>query len=97
MKTVTSIIAICSMMGIIFGAYFWMDERYALSEELKQVQQRLDYKIVGDRVNSLQERIWSIEDRAKVKPLDRTAEEQLRYMKQQLQDERDRLKVMEKK
>ena len=35
MKTVTSIIAICSMMGIIFGAYFWMDERYALSEELK--------------------------------------------------------------
>ena len=60
MKTIISILTI---VGIAFGAYFYIENRYALSDELKQVEKRLDYKILSDQHNSIQHRIWQIQDR----------------------------------
>lgn len=97
MKLVGSIIALCTLIGIVFGTYFWIDSRYALSEELKKTQQRLDYKIISDRANSLQERIWKIEDRCKGGKTDQTTAEELRSLKKQLDEENGRMRMMEKK
>ena len=60
MKTIISIFTI---IGIAFGAYFYIDNRYALSQEVKKIEQRLDYKIIADQLQTKQERIWKISDR----------------------------------
>ena len=64
------------LIGIILGACtmvgtaFTIDNRYAktsdmadVNEYVQQVDQRLEVKILKDRANALQERMWKIEDR----------------------------------
>lgn len=40
-----------------------VDRYYAKAAEVQQIEWRLDQKIIQDRVNALQERIWRLEDR----------------------------------
>ena len=57
-------------VGTILGGLVAIDARYAkssgidnLSDQICRVEQRLDQKIKTDRANSLQERMWRLEDR----------------------------------
>ena len=57
-------------MTTLVGAMFALDSRYAKTEEIstikdyvQQIDKRLDIKILKDRANALQERMWKIEDR----------------------------------
>ena len=54
----------------IIGTFFTVDNRYAkqdqveiIEEKIKVVDKRLDLKIMRDRGDYLQERIWKVEDR----------------------------------
>jgi len=47
----------------IVSATIAVEARYAKSAYVKQVEQRLDQKIVTDRMDSIQNRIWKLEDR----------------------------------
>lgn len=89
MKTIGSIIGVLTLFGIFFGAYQYMESRYALSEEVKKIEQRLDYKIMVDQFKAVQQRIWTIEDRFQNKQMDQTTKDELR----QLQTDRDQMKV----
>jgi len=60
MKTILGILGI---VGIIFGAYFYIDNRYAQSEDLKQIERRLDYKIISDQLEFKDQRITVIRNR----------------------------------
>jgi hypothetical protein len=40
-----------------------LDARYAKAEEVVQIAKRLDNKIIQDRMEKLQERMWAMEDR----------------------------------
>jgi hypothetical protein len=42
---------------------FAFDARYAKTEYVTQIEQRLDAKILKDRADALQERMWRLEDR----------------------------------
>ena len=57
-------------MITITGTVFTIDSRYAkqdqveiIKEEIRVVDKRLDLKIMKDRADYLQERIWKMEDR----------------------------------
>lgn len=47
----------------IVSATIAVEARYAKSAYVKQVEQRLDQKIVADRMDNIQDRIWKLEDR----------------------------------
>ena len=83
---VGAIICIVAFGGTLWKGHDYM-EKYALAEDLKQVNKRLDIKIMSDQLNQVQQRIWIIEDRYKGKPpADKTAQEELRNLKQQKDD-----------
>jgi len=58
-----TLISVATIVGICFSAYFFLDKNYASAAELQKIEQRLDYKIKSDQFNSIQERIWKLEDR----------------------------------
>ena len=77
----------------LVGTAFTVDNRYAKDEQVKQVEQqvqkvekRLDKKILKDRANALQERIWKLEDRYEKKKMPKTVQEELRKLKIELVD-----------
>ena len=91
------IAGIFGITAICFSTYFYIENRYALAEDVKQIQQRLDYKIKSDQLRSVQDRIWKIEDRTKGQPpSDQTIKEELRQLKEDKVTIEDQLKVMEK-
>jgi Flp pilus assembly protein TadB len=95
-KICGSLIAVCTFIGIIFGYYFWMDNRYAQAQHLKEVEQRLDYKIKSDQTKSIQTRIWQLQDRCH-KSCTAADQQELRELQFDLDNNRSQLKSMEKK
>ena len=59
----TNLISVVCMILALGGAYVAVDQRYAHAEEVKKLEMRLEQKILEDRSQQLQERIWKIEDR----------------------------------
>jgi hypothetical protein len=78
-----SIAAVLSMVGIIFGGYFYIDYRYALAEELEKTKSRLEQKISQDRVNWIQERLWKMDDRHQERKPTDLEKEEIRKLKQE--------------
>ena len=80
------ILGILAIITIVFGAYFYMEARYAKAEEnkkdhesvstgMKKMSERLDYKIVSDQCKETEQRIYRIEDRMRGKPIDQWPQE----------------------
>jgi predicted phage-related endonuclease len=92
MKT---IIAILTILAFAFGAYFYLDDRYARCEDVKKVEKRLDYKIVSDQLQAIQQRIWQIQDRFQNKKMDATIKEEVRELEVKKEQLNDKMKVME--
>jgi len=70
MNKISTWVALLIGMTTLVGAMFALDSRYAKTEEIstikdyvQQIDKRLDIKILKDRANALQERMWKIEDR----------------------------------
>ena len=82
------VLSIITIISITFGIYFHFEKKFALAEEVRRIEQRLDYKIKSDIFNATQQRIWQIEDRFKNIPMDTTTAEELR----KLQIEKEELK-----
>lgn len=94
MKT---IIAILTILGFAFATYFYVDNKYAPAEDLKKVEKRLDYKIVSDQAQSVQERIWKIEDRHPDKSkMDTTTKEEMRTLELKQKELNEKMKTLEK-
>lgn len=93
--TIATIIALLTIIGICFSVYFYFERRYALAEDLKKVESRLDYKILSDRLQSIQDRIWKIIDRCSGKPTDVTINEELRELENKKEATKKELDKME--
>ena len=89
-KTILALLLGCiTLMGTAFS----VDARYAKQEQVKKVQEsvkkvetRLDNKILKDRGNLLQERIWKYEDRYDGKKMPDTIKEVVRDLQKELDD-----------
>lgn len=95
MKTIISILTI---LGIAFGAYFWLDNEYAKCAEVKKIEQRLDHKIATDYLQSKQQRIWALEDRYPNKDkMPTPVKEEYRQLQEEKKLLEKKIEVMEKK
>ena len=79
-KLISSCLALGAFVGMLFGLYFFIDTRYALSETVKQIEQRLDYKIVSDQYADNQKRIWQLQDRFTGKQIPKEITDELREL-----------------
>lgn len=50
-------------LTVIVGAGAKLDRRWAKADQLVMVAQRLDQKIIQDRINAIQERLWHLENK----------------------------------
>lgn len=49
--------------GFVWGTYSYLDVQYAKAEDVQRIEQRLEFKITKDRYETIQERMWKLEDR----------------------------------
>lgn len=88
MKEKLSIIAaLVILLGTAFSVYFYFENRYALAQALQKTDQKvdksikaMDYKFKSLQSDSLQDRIWKIEDRYGKDPKDPVIKETLRKL-----------------
>lgn len=88
-------------MSVILGATFFIDSRYAQSADVQMIEQRLDQKIIQDKADNLQQRIWKLEDRfgseknmkSEVKDVYRELKEDLKKLELKLKTSEDTLDV----
>ena len=94
MKT---IIAILTILAFAFGAYFYLDDKYARGEDVKKIEKRLDYKIMSDQFDRKEERVFDLEKRYpnKSKMPESVKEEYQKLQSDKLRLEK-KLDVMEK-
>lgn len=91
------ILGLLSLISSLFGGFFFLDGRYAkatdtkeIKEQTRKVEQRLENKIILDRVDKLQERIWKYQDRYGDR-LEKAKDKLIIEEYKKIQDERDRL------
>jgi hypothetical protein len=94
---IATITGVLILFGILFGSYQYFEKRYALAEEVKKIEKRIDYKILSDQLQMIQERIWKIQDRAQQKKtVDETTKEELRSLEIKKQETQKKLDSLEK-
>lgn len=83
MNIIKKITALATLIGIIFGVYFYFEARYAKAADVQQIEKRLDYKILKDQYFDIQQRIWLLTDRYGENPEDKTIKAELRSLEQE--------------
>ncbi len=89
------IIGILTIVGAIFGAFIFLDTRFAKEEKVEHVQmnvdqvgKRLDIKIVNDKFQAIQQRVWNLKDRYgdKLENAEQTIKEEYRNLEIQQEE-----------
>ena len=99
LKELTGImVALATIVGVVVGAQGYLNTNYALAENLQKAEQniqkvekRLDQKILKDRFNSIQERLWKIEDRHEKKQMSDETKEGYRQLQQEKKEVEEEL------
>ncbi len=95
MRTVLEIIgAIVALVVVIIGGYMFIENRYALKNQLEKIEIRLEMKIVSDNIHQIQNRVWDIQDRLSENPGDKTAKEEVRELKEKKKNFENELNVL---
>jgi hypothetical protein len=92
------IVAVLTLLGLVYGGLTWVDGRYAKCADQKAIERRLDIKIEGDVLNQKQQRLWQLEDRYGSDPdkvQNPEIKVQMKEMKSGIAIQQDRLKVLE--
>lgn len=63
LKKISVTLGLIISLTVIVGAGAKLDRRWAKADQLVMVAQRLDQKIIQDRINAIQERLWRLEDK----------------------------------
>lgn len=94
------LVSIVTIIGMAFGAYFFLDSRYAKCGDVKAIERRLDVKIEGDILNQQQNRLWAMEDRYGSDPdkiQDQDKRQQMKELKVNIENQRNRVRSLESK
>lgn len=82
-RILSILVSVGTLLGIAFGAYFYIDSNYAKAAEMQKIEQRLDYKIKSDQSKEVQQRIWLLEDRYYHKNMPESTKEEYRELKEE--------------
>lgn len=97
-KIISGLTAILVLFGMLFGTYRYIDNRYALAEELKKTNERLEYKIKDDQRFSIQQEMRQIEERNNGKTIEKWDQrDRIRYkdLQDQLNKIQEKLKSLQ--
>ena len=95
---VGKIIALLTLVALLYGGVTVIDSRYAKSQEVKSIERRLDVKIEGDILNQKQSRLWQMEDRYGADPekvQNPEAKQQMKELRVGISTQENRLKALE--
>lgn len=93
-EVLAAILSLCTLVAIVWGAQSYLYTTYATAEDVKRIEQRLDIKILEDRLSNVQERIWKLEDRYHEQQKPQEVYEQLRVLSVEKDKLKDDLKSM---
>jgi hypothetical protein len=82
-------VGIFTIIGMIFGAPYFLDQHYAKASDLNATNSRLEQKILEDRYEALNGHIWSIQEH--FKNINKAPDE-IRKELSDLKDKKDRVK-----
>jgi len=94
-------VGMATLLGGVLGTAFTIDSRYAKTGEIadikdyvQKIDKRLEIKILKDRANALQERMWKIEDRygMEIAKMPEEVREQYRELKKEYDDIMEKIK-----
>lgn len=63
LKNISIVLGIVISLTVVMAKVSNIDARYAKAAEVEQIAKRLDNKIIQDRMEKIQERMWAMEDR----------------------------------
>jgi len=103
MRAIRLILPVLILLSMAFGTYFFIDNRYARSEDLERLERRLEYAITADALERTQQRIWTILDRYEciteddcIRDMPQTVLEELRQLEEKKTRLEKRLDALEK-
>lgn len=77
-----AILGVAALVGVSFGAVNY----FATAQDLKLVEMRLDQKIVSDRIQQLQERIWMLQDRYQKTSMPAEVKNEIRQLQMEIEN-----------
>jgi len=86
--TVIKIVAAAILVVSVSGGAYFLEDRYASSQEVADVSQRLSVHTIQDQIKWLQQSIWAMEDRCGNDPSRMTPDQRARY-RQMVQQKAD--------
>ena len=101
MTKISTMVALAIGLCTMVGTAFTIDSRYAKIEQIDEVQsfaelvdKRLELKILKDRADALQNRMWKLEDRygMDISKMPEGVREQYRELKKEYDEIMDKLK-----
>lgn len=81
-----AILALIIASSAIIGLLFSVDGRYAKAGDLNNVSVRLEQKILMDKSDNLQQRLWKLEDRFEGREMPQVAKEEVRRLRKEKRD-----------
>jgi len=82
---------------MIVAAVFFIEDRYAKCAEMSELARRLDYKIEGDKLMSMQQRYWQLEDRYVNRDKPQEVKQDMRRLQSDIELQKQKLNRLEKK
>lgn len=93
LKDIGTVLAI---LAVFFAAYCYIDSRYALCEEVKRLERRLEYKIQNDVLMGMQQRAWQIESKyPDIAKAPEPTQQQMRELRHGLEMQKEKVKRLE--
>lgn len=96
-KQVENILTIIALLTAFSGGYFYIDRTYAREQEVRQLENRIDYKIAKDALHDIQDRLWKLEDRYLKKVMPDTTKEEYRKLQEDKKEIEEELKTYKAK
>jgi len=96
MSRLMSIITAVVLIVSVTGAAFFLEDRYAKADDFKNNEARLTVHIAQDRIQFLQQQVWSLEDRCGKDERLMTPDQRTRYRELTVEKKRleDRLRAL---
>lgn len=86
-KMIAFVAALATVISCVVGGVIAIETRYAHCQDLQKTDKRLDLKIRGDKLDTLQKRYWAFEDRYGKEPADPLIKQDMREQQATIQRE----------
>ena len=95
---IAKIVAVLTLVGLIYGGLCFVDSRYAKSADTKSLEKRVNLMETGTVLNQKQSRLWAYEDRYGVdaaKVSDPNTRQEMKQLQVDVPVLRERMKALE--